>query len=183
MKRTVSRLTLILALVALLLFFLNGTASAQTAHRANAASSATRASALTISLGHFVNDKSSRCIGIISGQNFAGDWACVNAPDQIWSQGSCSSANSNFCQLINNNGKCLGVDGGSTAGGARILNWTCNGHADQYWAASACADGNAYLVNLNSNDVIGVLNGSTANGAELIQWSRNGNLDQCWHIA
>jgi hypothetical protein len=84
-KRTVSRLALILALATLLLFFLNGTASAQTTHRADAASSATRVSALTIRLGHLVNEKSGRCIGIFPGQNFAGDWACTNAPDQLWS--------------------------------------------------------------------------------------------------
>jgi hypothetical protein len=119
-----------------------------------------------------------KCIGISN--TWAGDWNCNSThPDQNWRWGQ-----SNFFgyqQIINNDERCLGVDGGSTARGARIRDWSCNGNDDQYWALiDTGVAGTSYIVNFKSGYVIGVLNASTANGAELVQWSRNTNGDQYW---
>jgi Ricin-type beta-trefoil lectin domain-like len=44
-----------------------------------------------------------------------------------------STSTSTFEQLINHDGKCLGVSSASTANGAAAIQFTCNGAASQYW--------------------------------------------------
>jgi len=127
-------------------------------------------------LNAIFNPGSGRCLGIANG--LAGIWNCTTNRDQTWHWGAVGP-NTYYRQLINGNGQCLGVQGGSGALGARIVAWTCNGHYDQYWFYDSTF---GYALNYNSGMVLGVSGGSTANGAAVVQWDRNGNLDQVWDL-
>src|SRR5271165_1191402 len=69
------------------------------------------------------------CLGI-SGTN-AGIYNCTFADDQNWH--SVAENSRGDYQFKNDDGQCLGVAGGSTARGARVVGWTCNNHPDQFW--------------------------------------------------
>src|SRR5262245_1636917 len=56
-----------------------------------------------------------KCIGISTG-GYAGSWWCTTNPDQTWHWGS--KIDLGGYQLVNGNGQCLGVDGGSWSMGA-----------------------------------------------------------------
>lgn len=127
-----------------------------------------------------------KCIGIDASGN-AGDWNCTSNRDQTWHWGAAIATG--WFQLINGNGKCLGVAGGSDAEGARIVAFTClgTGHPDQYWALGAAGFGgnniNNYKAFFDPNtpaQLIGVQGGSTANGAALILWRYDGTANQFW---
>jgi hypothetical protein len=125
------------------------------------------------------NPNSGRCLGIANG--LAGVWNCTTNPDQTWHWGT-SSSYPYYRHLVNGNGQCLGVQGGSTAQGARVVAWTCLNHDDQYWNWYNSYSYNYYgpVTNLNSAMVLGVY--GTANGAAVVQWGSNGNYDQAWEI-
>jgi Ricin-type beta-trefoil lectin domain-like len=125
-----------------------------------------------------------KCIGIPP-STWAGDYYCTTNPDQTWHWGAANSAG--FRQLINGQGKCLGVNGGSTVEGALLRAWRCNGHADQFWSTETVPNHHVdWILNYQSSYVnpdifvIAVLNGSTANGAAVIQWPANEHADQMW---
>jgi hypothetical protein len=115
-----------------------------------------------------------KCIGI-STNGYAGSWYCTTNPDQTWHRGN---VNLDGYQLVNGDGQCLGVDGGSTSLGARIRAWSCNGHSDQNWFYDYSR---GYFTNSGTGLVIGIWRASTANGASLVQWSENTNGDQYWY--
>lgn len=134
------------------------------------------AQAQTAPLHAIFNLNSNRCLGISNGQ--AGIWNCTTNPDQTWHLGYSYQNDPNARQLINGNGQCLGVQGGSLSWGARVVAWTCNGHADQYWYI-----GDGPITNRNSWLTLGVSGGSTANGAAVVQWQSNGHPDQVWNYS
>jgi hypothetical protein len=94
--------------------------------------------------------------------------------------------NSGYYQLINGDGQCLGVYGGSVSEGDTVVGWTCLGtsHPDQYWRW--LADGNSsyyYLVDYNSGEVVGVLGNSTSEGASIVQWDNQHTMNnQLWKL-
>lgn len=127
-----------------------------------------------------------KCIGI-NASGDAGDWNCTTNPDQTWHWGAAIS--SGWFQLVNRNGKCLGVAGGSDARGARVVAFTClgTGHPDQYWALGAAGFGGNNINNFKAffdpntpAQLIGVSGGSTANGAAVVLWSSDGTANQFW---
>lgn len=128
---------------------------------------------------------SGKCIGI-SGNN-AGDWNCTSNPDQTWHWGGAIATG--WYQLVNGNGKCLGISGGSDAVGAQVVAWGCNGNADQYWAlgsssypgANTVLNYKAWFDPNTAAALIGVGGGSTANGAPVVLWSSDGSPNQSWH--
>jgi hypothetical protein len=124
------------------------------------------------------NWNSNKCVGIDSG--LAGIWNCTNNPDQTWHWGDDYLGVYAYRQLVNGNGKCLGVQGGSTAAGARVVAWTCNGNPDQYWLYNSFYN---TVTNNNSGMILGVSGGSTANSAAVVQWYNNGHPDQSWNIS
>ncbi|MGI5459104.1 family 43 glycosylhydrolase [Streptomyces sp. CA-249302] len=74
--------------------------------------------------------------------------------------------------LVNrNSGKCLDVDGGSTADGANVFQWTCNGGSNQKWKVEDLADDTNRLVNVATGKVLDTADCSTADGADIRQWS------------
>jgi hypothetical protein len=128
------------------------------------------------------------CLGINS-QGLAVLWTCKisGSPDQIWHLGnqltgaSCTDPYNQDCQYINGNDKCLGVQGGSTARRARLVEWSClTGHEDQYWLYVGMV---AALYNTGSGLVMGVLGGGTTNGSPIVQWEDLNHLDQEWFAA
>jgi hypothetical protein len=118
------------------------------------------------------------CLAINPSNGLAILWTCIQSGDQIWHWGSAYDG-SQWHQLINNYGKCLGVQGGSISQGARIVEWSClgAGHPDQYWFYN----NNGQIYNLNTNYVIGVQGGNIYNGAPLVQWSYLNHRDQYWY--
>lgn len=127
-----------------------------------------------------------KCVGI-DASGFAGDWNCTSNSDQTWHWGS--AAAQGWLQLINGNGKCLGVQGGGDANGTRIVAFTClgTGHPDQYWAPGAAGNGGNNINNFQAffdpntpAQLIGVSGGSTANGAPLVLWFSDGTANQFW---
>jgi hypothetical protein len=124
------------------------------------------------------NWHSGRCLGI-STNGLAGIWNCTTNPDQTWHWGgSLDPEVTWFRQLINGNNQCLGVQGGSTAVGARVVAWACDGKPNQYWGPDSVT-GEAVLKNLNDG-YLGVGGVRVSNGAPVVQWSFTGNPDQYW---
>jgi putative hemolysin len=70
-----------------------------------------------------------------------------------------------------NSGKCLDVNGGSTADGANILQWTCNGGTNQKWRIADRADDTSRLVNVATGKVADVAECASADGTDIRQWS------------
>ena len=134
-----------------------------------------------------VNYHSHLCLGIQGGGNdqIAVQWGCKSHADQIWHWGSQNSSYPGWYQLVNANGSCLGVAGGSLGEGAHIVGWTCLGssHLDQYWFVLNVQCGGVYFPfeNLNSGYVMGVSGNSTAWGAAVVQWAYQGQCNnQFW---
>jgi hypothetical protein len=122
------------------------------------------------------------CVGI-SGNNFnapAVQWPCPADEQQSWVVGSSNSAG--YYQIEWTPGQCLGVAGGSTAPGTRVVGWDCGGpsHPDQYWLIFTnvwcTVDGVQYypIVNYKSGLVLGVAGNSTATGAHIVIWTYQG---------
>lgn len=134
-------------------------------------------------LGEIVNYNSNilgsgLCLGI-SGNHFnapAIQWNCLTDGQQHWFIGSSNSAG--YYQIEWTLGQCLGVAGGSTKPGTRVVGWDCDGtsHPDQYWQirtnVTCYAAGSAYhpIFNYKSGMVLGVAANSTAVGAYIVIW-------------
>lgn len=127
-----------------------------------------------------------KCIGISVG--LAGDWYCTSNPDQTWywEYGKYDSNGLLWANLVNGDGQCLAVAGGSTDAGAAIWGYTCVRSLDQYWLVDSPYNW-APLVNQKGfesgtgNDVVGVAGGSTDNGARLVLWwFVDGAANQLW---
>lgn len=73
----------------------------------------------------------------------------------------------------------VGVAGGSTADGAKLILWTPDGSANQQWRVEERPGGNV-LINKGSGKVIGVWGGSKQSGAALLQWHADGTPNQLW---
>lgn len=90
------------------------------------------------------------CLGISGNVNdsTAVQWPCVAHADQIWHLDPQAVA-AGYLRIINNNGSCLGVAGGRTNAGARVVGWTCGGttHPDQYWELVPLPGGYSVLIN------------------------------------
>ncbi|MFJ2443419.1 MULTISPECIES: family 43 glycosylhydrolase [unclassified Streptomyces] len=74
--------------------------------------------------------------------------------------------------LVNrNSGKCLDVEGGSTADGANVRQWACDGGTSQRWRIEDLGDDTSRLVNVAGGKVLDTADCSVADGADLRQWS------------
>ena len=140
--------------------------------------------------GSIVNYNSGDCLGILGGADDAPavQWPCDGSANQNWNFGSEYGDDSSYFQLINGDGQCLGVLGGSTSEGASVYGWTCLGptHPDQYWlkVRSTSDPDYRYFVNLNSGLVLGVAGNSTAEGAPVVQWANQDTANnQLWELA
>ena len=86
-----------------------------------------------------------------------------------WQQWQFVDKGSGYFNIVNrNSGKCLDVNGASTADGANIIQWTCNGGNNQQW--QWVATGSYFnLKARHSGKCINVVGSSTADGALLEQ--------------
>jgi hypothetical protein len=88
-----------------------------------------------------------------------------------------------YVRLVNrNSGKTIGVNGGSTADGATIVQQTDTGAASQRWQIVDAGAGYVKVVNRNSGKVLDVNGASTADGASIIQWTDHGGANQQWQL-
>ncbi|HEX2312607.1 MAG TPA: glycoside hydrolase family 66 protein [Thermomonospora sp.] len=76
-------------------------------------------------------------------------------------------------RIVNSNGKCIEVAGGSTANGTAIQQGTCDGSAKQAWTV----DGTRLKALGKCMDVVG---GYTANGTRAHLWDCGGYASQQW---
>jgi len=88
----------------------------------------------------FTRYGTNKCMGVAGGSTSAGaavvEWDCNNHLDQQWiylATGGYANGWPVYNIVNLNSGQCLGVQGGSTALGAQVVQWPCNGHPDQEW--------------------------------------------------
>ena len=81
-------------------------------------------------------------------------------------------------------GKPFGVDGGSTANSAGIIQYIDDGDSDQLWRLADAGSGYFNLINVKSGLALDDPSGSTANGTQLQQYaiSGTGNSNQQWKV-
>ncbi|MFE4366903.1 RICIN domain-containing protein [Streptomyces sp. NPDC056835] len=85
--------------------------------------------------------------------------------------------------LVNRrSGKCLEVEGGSSADGANVLQWACHGGARQRWRVEDLGDDTSRLVNAASGKVLDTAACSVADGADLRQWSWRDTICQAFRL-
>jgi hypothetical protein len=117
------------------------------------------------------------CLGIAGGlhNSPAVLWTCDDqAANQRWHIGDFDPSNPLFTQLINDNGDCLGVQGGSTTKGARIYGWQCLGPAapNQYWHMRTGCGISTIIANFGGSQyVLGTAGGAETAGTAIVQWS------------
>jgi hypothetical protein len=83
-------------------------------------------------------------------------YSCNGSSNQKWHWGT--TWRGDYRKLINGDGQCLGIAGGSSARGAAAVVWKCNTSDSQYWYADQddpTAEG-WNLINLNSQMVLQV---------------------------
>jgi hypothetical protein len=135
---------------------------------------------------HVYNFNSLLCLGIKGGNGTSAvQWNCINHGDQLWRTGK--QIRDGYYQIINNDNRCLGVQGGSTREGAAVVGRKCLGtsHPDQYWQieSGSCYGISGYfmLKNYKSHYVVGVLGNSGRVGAAVVQWRDQGVCNnQVW---
>ncbi|WP_375760875.1 RICIN domain-containing protein [Corallococcus exercitus] len=82
-------------------------------------------------------------------------------------------------RLVNKaSGRCVDINGPSTADGAIIHQWACHTGASQQWSMEATDSGYYRFVSRHSGKALDVKDVSTADGAGLQQWSYGGGGNQ-----
>jgi uncharacterized repeat protein (TIGR03806 family) len=74
--------------------------------------------------------------------------------------------------------KCMDLDSGNNANGAKIHQWACDGGQNQKFRVEKGTDGGFSLVNVKSNKCVDVSDISQANGAKVHQWTCSNNANQ-----
>ena len=80
---------------------------------------------------------------------------------------------------VYHSGRCLDVDGATTANGAPVHQWPCNGGLNQSWFVRPGGSA-AEIVNARSGKCLDVQGASTAAGAAVRQWTCHGGDNQKW---
>ncbi|MFD0393220.1 RICIN domain-containing protein [Streptomyces nogalater] len=81
-------------------------------------------------------------------------------------------------QQLKSGGKCLDVEGGSTANGTKAHLWDCGSWDSQKWAFQS----NGTLKNLKSGRCLDIEGQSTAEGARLHLWDCGTWASQKWTL-
>ena len=79
--------------------------------------------------------------------------------------------------------KCIDIDSGSSADGAKVQEWDCNGSAAQTFRLTPTSDGYWKIINVNSGKALDISGVSTAQNAALNQWSYVGGNNQQFRFA
>lgn len=120
----------------------------------------------------------------------AGVWPCATGNDRIWHWDYNSglnrfdASNNEYFRLMNNNGQCLGVAGGSTTQGSQVVGATCVNHNDQFWFWDGGLFANtAHFVDYGANkQVLAVKGGLVQRAQSLVIFANLGSShpDQLW---
>jgi hypothetical protein len=178
------RLGIFLATASILAISL--TSGAIVAAPANAATVAAPAKAAII-YDTIVSAHSAQCL--TSGgkdDTVATQYPCNGSSSQEWRlQGSCRG-NTLFCQVINKKTKqCLGIAGGSSKAGAKVVVWRCNGHNNQYWQWQySVVQPNYFLDNLHSGLYLTLKCGCDRHSAPMTQEPQDvmASVSQLWYV-
>ena len=112
-------------------------------------------------------------------------WAAIG-PCSLWVATPAMAAGSGsdpVSTIVGADGRCLGVNGSTTASGAALQGQTCNGTAFQNWRFVKDASGDYQLINAGSGLCLDIPGASTASGTALQQWGcSSGAAWQKWHF-
>jgi hypothetical protein len=128
------------------------------------------------------NNYSHFCLGTVAGHNNAAalQWRCNGTKNQDWHWGARGHGGN---QIVNANGDCLGVAGGSTLSGARVVAWNCNGHPDQYWTYSPYSEppgGPTHFINTETRFFLDVSGNPRSEGSPVIVRTQDSAASQWW---
>ncbi|MBN1311476.1 MAG: RICIN domain-containing protein [Anaerolineae bacterium] len=99
------------------------------------------------------------------------------------SSGGSTPPPSGYVRLQNrNSGKCVDVEGVSTANGANIFQWTCGSTGNQQWLMEDMGGGYVRLKAQHSGKCADVWNWSTADGGEIRQYTCTSGTNQQWTV-
>lgn len=84
--------------------------------------------------------------------------------------------------VARHSGKCLDVEGESTASGARVIQFGCGGWPNQQWQVVSVGGGYYKIVARHSGKVLDVQWAGLDNGVPVWQWDENGTAAQQWEI-
>lgn len=108
-------------------------------------------------------------------------YSCNGSSNQTWHWGNFVG---NYGQIVNGDGQCLGIAGGSRSAGATAVVWRCGGQSSQYWQIQTdpLIISEHYFANLNSQMVIQIACDCGTGHAAVDQKPFNSNLDpdQLW---
>ena len=88
--------------------------------------------------------------------------------------------NTEYKVCARHSGKCLDVEGASTADNARLAQYGVWGGANQKWRIRQVSPGKYTFTNVRSGKNLDISGGWTGNGAALIQWTPTGSTNQQW---
>jgi hypothetical protein len=77
-------------------------------------------------------------------------------------------------------GKCLDVNGSSTAQGTQLQIWDCNGGANQAWTRTS--SGQLTVYGGSSPLCLDDYGSGTANGTKVVTWGCTGGANQQWNV-
>lgn len=105
---------------------------------------------------------------------------CGLAALLVTSAGAASAAPQFRPMVAVHSGKCLDVEGGSLANGARTVQMTCNGEQHQQWVIVPDGDKYVRVIVQHSGQCLQVSGASMANGARVDQGSCHTGTNQLW---
>ena len=117
-------------------------------------------------------------------------WSWAGAGNQLWTSPSANvvatgrgpTSGSVIAFKSLRDGSCLGVEGFSTASGARLNAQACGSTAFQQWKALKSADGDYQFVNVGSGLCMDLAGASIALGTPIQQWGCSGGTWQRWQV-
>jgi hypothetical protein len=95
---------------------------------------------------------------------------------------TCTAQPTYYEIVARHSGKCLDVEGGSTAAGALVKQYTCGGWTNQQWQVVSVGGGYYKIVARHSGKVLDVQWAGLDNGVPVWQWDENGTAAQQWAI-
>jgi hypothetical protein len=95
---------------------------------------------------------------------------------------TCSAQPAYYEIVARHSGKCLDVEGESTASGARVIQFGCGGWPNQQWQIVSVGGGYYKIVARHSSKVLDVQWAGLDNGTPVWQWDENGTAAQQWQI-
>ncbi|NRD63080.1 RICIN domain-containing protein [Corallococcus exiguus] len=105
-------------------------------------------------------------------QDTSGSTSLLNA---VYSVAQGTGGGTGAYRLVNKaSGRCVDINGPSTADGAIIHQWACHTGTSQQWSMEATDSGYYRFVSRHSGKALDVKDVSTADGAGLQQWSYGG---------